>query len=651
MIADGGPSTTARRVAAHRLGFERIPAGYGDPAADDALTAEIAGGLTVPDGRMHDYLAIRTAFFDHVVVRAIDAGARQIVNGGAGYDGRSLRYAAPGVRWFEIDHPATQRDKLATLRRLDLAVGGIRFVAADFTGDPVAGLLVAAGLEAGVPSLFLLEGVAVYLEAAVLETLLGQFRDVTGPDSRLAISMPMTGTQRAGSRFRATVAAMGEPALSRFDPDQAEDLLARAGWRIEVSAGPDPDGRRGRLLSAGLLVAQAVPRSHPASRSRSGPRPAPRTGIHAEGPPLSLTALLSQALVAFTIEADNEAEHRIPHRTTGHGAAAGGGVGGPWLVSLAMYENCLRYLDDDEPLTVGELRHRARTGTNLDGMRRWGYVTLTAPGTPAASTGRLKNPGPGTVIRATDAGRLARDAWARLPGVIEGRWRDRYGAAEVDELRDALRSVVRQLDQNLPDTLPILGHGLFGRTIDPPPPPSGQPVSTLTLNALLSRVLLSIALEFERESAVSLATSANVLRVLTADGTLVRDLPRLTGVSKESISMAMTALRPAGLVVTGKESGGRWQTARLTPDGVAAKRVHQEHLTACEAATGQRHPDAIHAVLRVLEPLARAAGNAPPPLFAGLDPYPDGWRAAIRRPAVLPHYPMVLHRGGYPDGS
>jgi hypothetical protein len=21
------------------------------------------------------------------------------------------------------------------------------------------------------------------------------------------------------------------------------------------------------------------------------------------------------------------------------------------------------------------------------------------------------------------------------------------------------------------------------------------------------------------------------------------------------------------------------------------------------------------------------------------------------RPAILPHYPMVLHRGGYPDGS
>jgi hypothetical protein len=35
----------------------------------------------------------------------------------------------------------------------------------------------------------------------------------------------------------------------------------------------------------------------------------------------------------------------------------------------------------------------------------------------------------------------------------------------------------------------------------------------------------------------------------------------------------------------------------------------------------------------------------------GLEPYPDGWRAKVRRLEVLPYYPMVLHRGGYPDGS
>jgi hypothetical protein len=56
----------------------------------------------------------------------------------------------------------------------------------------------------------------------------------------------------------------------------------------------------------------------------------------------------------------------------------------------------------------------------------------------------------------------------------------------------------------------------------------------------------------------------------------------------------------------------------------------------------------VTALRRVLEPLV--AGD-PPPLYAGLTPHPDNWRARLPRPATLPHYPMTLHRGGYPDGS
>lgn len=28
-----------------------------------------------------------------------------------------------------------------------------------------------------------------------------------------------------------------------------------------------------------------------------------------------------------------------------------------------------------------------------------------------------------------------------------------------------------------------------------------------------------------------------------------------------------------------------------------------------------------------------------------------GWRASVRKPDTLPRYPIVLHRGGFPDGS
>jgi hypothetical protein len=43
-------SVTARRVAAHRLTFDRIPAAYGDPVADEALARDVAGAAGVAPG-------------------------------------------------------------------------------------------------------------------------------------------------------------------------------------------------------------------------------------------------------------------------------------------------------------------------------------------------------------------------------------------------------------------------------------------------------------------------------------------------------------------------------------------------------------------------------------------------------------------------
>ena len=76
-MEEGGPSVTARRVAAHRLRFARIATDYGDPAADEALSADVAAGQVAPANRMHDYLAARTSFFDRTVVGSIDRAVRQ----------------------------------------------------------------------------------------------------------------------------------------------------------------------------------------------------------------------------------------------------------------------------------------------------------------------------------------------------------------------------------------------------------------------------------------------------------------------------------------------------------------------------------------------------------------------------------------------
>jgi hypothetical protein len=189
----------------------------------------------------------------------------------------------------------------------------------------VAATLREAGLDVLKPALFLFEGIVVYLDPPVTESVLNQFREVTVPGSVLAISV--SGTSAADrtsvrARFAEAVAAIGESARSFLEPAEATQLLARAGWQVD-EPGPGRDRQRaiGLLtarassasLPAGLPAERTVPAASPPPRpdGPAGVRPVPTAGRDLA---LPLHALLSRALVAFTIEADNVAERRLPHR-------------------------------------------------------------------------------------------------------------------------------------------------------------------------------------------------------------------------------------------------------------------------------------------------------------------------------------------------
>ncbi|HEX3874649.1 MAG TPA: SAM-dependent methyltransferase [Solirubrobacteraceae bacterium] len=271
---DGKPSATAQRVAAYRVGFDRLPASFGDPSADDRLARDVAGSATAePNQAMARYLRARTSFFDRVVVNGLDRGVTQIVAVGAGYDGRSLRYAKPGVRWFEVDHPDTQRDKRARVERLGIDASQVAFVAVDLESGGLAAGLVDAGYEPDRPSVVLCEGVAVYLAQPTLEALLRDLRIVATVGTRLAISLSSAPTSADESarraRFQATVAGLGEPARTTLTANDASDLLTSTRWRAT-----DLSERAGR---AGFVVAAPIW----APDARAGPT-ASRVGVFME---------------------------------------------------------------------------------------------------------------------------------------------------------------------------------------------------------------------------------------------------------------------------------------------------------------------------------------------------------------------------------
>ena len=216
-------------------------------------------------------------------------------------------------------------------------------------------------------------------------------------------------------------------------------------------------------------------------------------------PPLPLSTLLSQVLVAHTVELDNEAEHRLPHRTTRHDDP-GARHDAPWLVSFVLWANVLQYLDED-PVTVSELRARARTTRLLlGGLRRWGYVTLTPP--PARRCRTRPRTVPWSAPRGGAVGR--RRSVRALPPLIDDRWRMRFGAGAIDHLERALRAVFDELTIDPPAYLPVVHPAQNGKAEPalPEPPARALPASTdgAGLSPLLAGVLLAFTLDFERES-------------------------------------------------------------------------------------------------------------------------------------------------------
>ena len=241
-MRQGEASLTARRVAGYRQSFPRVERPYGDPEADQRLQADVAGDLQPPATPMARYLRARTAFFDRLVVEAIDEGTAQVVVVGAGYDGRSLRSARPDVRWFELDHPDTQADKRERLAELGIDAAHVTFAAADFTADDPGEALRRVGHESAQASLFLCEGVAGYLTNGVLGGLLTSLRDVAAPGSSFAITVllePRPGDD-ASTRtlLDAAVSRMGEPLASALPRSDLEPFFQSSGWTVVHATDP-----------------------------------------------------------------------------------------------------------------------------------------------------------------------------------------------------------------------------------------------------------------------------------------------------------------------------------------------------------------------------------------------------------------------------
>jgi len=259
------PSSTARLIAAATVFLSRdrryahlVPAGAAEICARCLSPAWLAATrlrwlpraaerATIPGLMLH--FMLRKRWIEEAVRGALDRGCRQVVILGAGFDTLAARLAPqfPAVQFIEVDHPATQAPKRAAVQH-----GNLQFVAADLARIPLAQALSASTHKAGERSVFVLEGLLMYLSAEQVSALFAAI----GNEAVFTVMEPMPSGRIAFHNAtwveRALLALWKEPFRWAVPRDRLPQFFP--GWQLRAVADLAAERPQLRLARGEILV-------------------------------------------------------------------------------------------------------------------------------------------------------------------------------------------------------------------------------------------------------------------------------------------------------------------------------------------------------------------------------------------------------------
>ncbi|MET0341357.1 MAG: SAM-dependent methyltransferase [Polyangiales bacterium] len=226
-----------------------------DPCAVALLPRRLSGALRLAirtgtttalrtaSGGLVDHLALRTGLIDRAVAQAVAEGTRQVVVLGAGLDARAHRLdALAEATVFEVDHPATQAHKRRAASALAVRARSLRYVACDFEGDALERALAASGFDPDAPTVWIWEGVPMYLPEVAVRATLAALARLSAEGSLLIATYVTPQLVSAGPRIGRVLLRLfdrlEEPIRYTATPDDFAARLAEAGFFVLTDAAP-----------------------------------------------------------------------------------------------------------------------------------------------------------------------------------------------------------------------------------------------------------------------------------------------------------------------------------------------------------------------------------------------------------------------------
>jgi len=187
---------------------------------------------------VNGFLAARERYIDDVLIRFLEEGLDQLVILGAGYDSRPYRFDLSGrVKTFEVDHPTTQADKLKKVQTIFGKIPEhVSYVAIDFNNQTLEERLLTVGYDPQLKTLFIWQGVSMYLTDAAVDAALDFVVNHSGPGSAIVFDYiyraVLDGDQRQNevTNMRRYRFMTGEELTFGIPEGEAEDFLKARGF-------------------------------------------------------------------------------------------------------------------------------------------------------------------------------------------------------------------------------------------------------------------------------------------------------------------------------------------------------------------------------------------------------------------------------------